>query len=1148
MENEAPTNQPPPSSQPSPQGIGHGDQSPPVTIPDHTLLRRIGQGSYGEVWLARNMMGTYRAVKIVFRNSFREERPYQRELSGIQKYEPVSRSYEGFVDVLHVGINEAEGYFYYVMELGDDEANGQTTDPENYSPRTLGKQIAECQKLSFQECLQLGLALSQALAELHKHNLVHRDVKPSNIIFVNGVPKLADIGLVAEFGEARSYVGTEGFIPPEGPGTAQADVYSLGKVLYEASTGKDRHDFPALPSLVDELTDREKFLELNEVILHACQNEPQKRYRTAWDMQADLLVLANGRSVKRLKLLERRLSSLKKISTIAVLAIIAIAAISFGVYREWRSVRKSRLGLSAANIVEGERMLEAGDPHAALASFVNAFRLDDRDTDKDNAHRFRCASALVECPLPTHMWFFHETLCDVEFNPTGNEIIVSKESGGIEILDLRTGKQRQHLKTGGFFTSGSFDATGSLIIASSERDKAAYIYTAAEQEGRRLRHAKAVMNARISPDGALIATACDDGVVRFWNPRSGEPTKLELKSHKLCVRWVEFSQDGRMLATGSEDGTAIIWNVATGQPIGKPLDHGLNTFVNGVAFSPDGKWFATACSDHRVRIWEISQGNGNHHLVSVVDHDSSVQSIKFSPDGTFLVSASLDNTVKLWRFADSILPTWSLFLILRHDDRVMHADVSPDGRCIVTACAGGTVRIWDLAKKREMPERTWGDISTDGSKYVTLSSNGVVVLDSHSFEIISQSDELKQRPSRAGLSANGRFLFALSEAPATSGSHLFSGQVCETSTGKAVGHIQSIPEGFRGISVSDSGERLLVFSDHAVQTFDVKNQKEFPRIALNAVKNARLNQAADRVVICTGSSVRICDVATGTNVIAPLVHDYTVTFANYNQDESCLVTCCSGPSFTASYAQVWESSTGRQTGPRLPHNDGVLYAAFFPDRRKLATAGEDSRVNVWDFRLGEKLHSLQQKGDQVQSVHLNQAGKWLVTASGYAVQAWDAESGTPLTRPLMHFGAPANAFFMGDDPQIATVSIYGNFRAWKMSPDQRPTDIDDLIRFARLLSGNLNACGDSTKVQPESVEALWKRLSEKYPAIFTASAKEITEWYSSRAEESEQSKLWAAAVFHLDQLLALHPGDQTVLDRLARAKAQLHKEQANGAE
>src|SRR5438046_734531 len=87
----------------------------------------------------------------------------------------------------------------------------------------------------------------------------------ANIVFVNGVPKLADIGLVAEASEARSFVGTEGFIPPEGPGAPQADLYSLGKVLYEISTGRDRRDFPA------DLAEVEAMLELNAILLKTCK-------------------------------------------------------------------------------------------------------------------------------------------------------------------------------------------------------------------------------------------------------------------------------------------------------------------------------------------------------------------------------------------------------------------------------------------------------------------------------------------------------------------------------------------------------------------------------------------------------------------------------------------------------------------------------------------------------------------------------------------------------------------------------------------------------------------------------------------------------------------------------------------------------------
>src|SRR5262245_3166820 len=89
-------------------------------VPDHELVRRIGGGSYGDVWLARTAVGTWRAVKIVFRDRFTDARPYEREFNGIQKFEPLSRGNEAFIDILQIGRNDAEGYFYYVMELADD--------------------------------------------------------------------------------------------------------------------------------------------------------------------------------------------------------------------------------------------------------------------------------------------------------------------------------------------------------------------------------------------------------------------------------------------------------------------------------------------------------------------------------------------------------------------------------------------------------------------------------------------------------------------------------------------------------------------------------------------------------------------------------------------------------------------------------------------------------------------------------------------------------------------------------------------------------------------------------------------------------------------------------------------------------------------
>src|SRR5207302_9711440 len=143
------------------------------------------------------------------------------------------------------------------------------------------------------------------LAHLHAHGLVHRDIKPSNVIFVGGQPKLADIGLVTDVGTSHSFVGTEGFIPPEGPGTPQADLYGLGKLLYELATGRDRLEFPQLPPGVPQLPEGEALLDLNEVMTRACAPEPKNRYANATELKAELNLFLAGRSLRAARKMER---------------------------------------------------------------------------------------------------------------------------------------------------------------------------------------------------------------------------------------------------------------------------------------------------------------------------------------------------------------------------------------------------------------------------------------------------------------------------------------------------------------------------------------------------------------------------------------------------------------------------------------------------------------------------------------------------------------------------------------------------------------------------------------------------------------------------------------------------------------------------
>jgi serine/threonine protein kinase len=301
----------------------------PPQIPDHTLVRCIGRGAYGEVWLARSVMGTYRAIKIVWRANFDSPQPFDREFLGLQNYEPISRTHEGLMQVLHVGRNDEAGYFYCVMELADDVDPRSSTnfDPDRYQPRTLQSDLRARGAIPVHESIRIALRLAQALACLHEQSLLHRDLKPANIIFVKGAPKLADIGLVCATDSTRTQVGTDGYIPPEGSGTPQADIFSLGKVFYEMSTGKRRDQFPDLPTNLRENAEADALLEFNEVILKACASNPGARYQNARELETDLTLLELGRSVRAKRSRKLRLTRLKIAAAIA-----AVLTVGFFIY------------------------------------------------------------------------------------------------------------------------------------------------------------------------------------------------------------------------------------------------------------------------------------------------------------------------------------------------------------------------------------------------------------------------------------------------------------------------------------------------------------------------------------------------------------------------------------------------------------------------------------------------------------------------------------------------------------------------------------------------------------------------------------------------------------------------------------------------
>lgn len=318
------------------------EQGPGVEIPDHELIRPIGCGAYGEVWLARSILGEYRAVKIVRQDGTSDERPLHREFEGLREFEPLSRSHPGLVDILHAG--RLENGFYYVMELADDadgllnagprnscagdvESTNRRTpiDSAGYVPRTLRSDLRRLGRLPVRQCADIVQGLANALSFLHRHGLVHRDIKPSNIVFIHGQPKLVDIGLVAPSETTLSLVGTEGYIAPEGPGKPTADLFALGKVLYEMNTGRDRNDYPELPPTMGENNERNLRAELNEIVLKACEPDLRKRYQSAEQVTQDLSQILDGQSLRHGRAVARR-----------SIVVISIAFVLIAIFMVWR--------------------------------------------------------------------------------------------------------------------------------------------------------------------------------------------------------------------------------------------------------------------------------------------------------------------------------------------------------------------------------------------------------------------------------------------------------------------------------------------------------------------------------------------------------------------------------------------------------------------------------------------------------------------------------------------------------------------------------------------------------------------------------------------------------------------------------------------
>ena len=259
---------------------------PPPEVPDLDLLRRIGQGGFGEVWLAMNRAtGRLRAVKLIPLRGHRAD-PAGREIVSLAHLEAqLGTRHENLLDIHHVG--KTADYLFYIMDPADDISGGAATAEPDYRPATLARRL-EQGPLPTGECRETARQLLAGLAHLHAAGMIHRDVKPANCLWVGRQLKLADFGLLTAANSQASRCGTVKYMPPDGRMDARADVYAAGLVLYELLTGLPAEAFPRLGTRAREITADPELARLNRVVLRACQPAPEGRFRDAREMLATL--------------------------------------------------------------------------------------------------------------------------------------------------------------------------------------------------------------------------------------------------------------------------------------------------------------------------------------------------------------------------------------------------------------------------------------------------------------------------------------------------------------------------------------------------------------------------------------------------------------------------------------------------------------------------------------------------------------------------------------------------------------------------------------------------------------------------------------------------------------------------------------------
>jgi WD40 repeat protein/tRNA A-37 threonylcarbamoyl transferase component Bud32 len=679
-----------------------------MKIGPHEVVAEIGRGGIGVVYKARTPDGREVAIKLLQRLDANRTQRFERERRLLASL----GEGEGFVPLLEAG--ESERGPYLVMPF---VAGGTLTKRLQFGALP-AKVVAE-----------LGVELGRALGRAHGVGIVHRDMKPDNVIFSQdgsrtgewGRPLILDLGLAKHFRREATTVsvslsktgesmGTIAYMAPEQAANtkavdARADVFSLGAILYECLAGEPAFEGDTTLEVFGRIQSgnftplRKKCPNaprwLAEIVERALDVNPERRF-------------ADGDALARA--LASRDSGTRRRLALPVAAGLALAL---------------ALGLgAAAHSFEHDRPPPPPAPPAARPSPL--------PTPSPPP-----APAAPELPVfdtqvlkIAAVWGRHAgrhagMVLDVAISADGKLVASSSMDATVRVWDPRDLRPLHLLRGDAPFDAVRF-VPGSHFLLAAGRDQKVRLWDVdGEREMFRLEgHTDEVHGLAVTSDGQRAVTGSSDKRLGVWDLGTGKLIRW-LEGHEGTVLSVAIAPGDRTAVSSGADGTIRVWDLEAGALIATSAK--VPTRLVSGDLSPDGKTFVCGADDQLVRLFSVATGE---LLRTLEGHATRVFSAVFSPDGQKVLSASADGTMRIFSADTGATER----VITGHDNWVSQARFFPDGKTIVSGSNDATVRLWDAATGSSRLPAPVGHLgactclalTADGKRAVTGGNDAVV--------------------------------------------------------------------------------------------------------------------------------------------------------------------------------------------------------------------------------------------------------------------------------------------------------------------------------------------------------------------------------------------------------------------------------------